>query len=250
MAAPSPPNGLDLGAAARCARRRGRGVRGAWLYGPVAGRPTERGDAVNDRIDNAPVDDRPEIPAQSPEKVDSAPGFPASPVAALAERGDAVGDRVYKPAARADRPANPTQSSEMVQSPPGNPVAALHSPSRDGRPHERPTERGDAVNDRVDKAAASSARPENPAQIPEKVEIRARDRVELSDRRGLSSRPGLDSRPHPEPVEERCGSPGPPLRLERATSRRAWRRSTAWRRRHSICRPGSRRPAGKSGGKP
>ena len=51
-----------------------------------------------------------------------------------------------------------------------SPVAALHSPSRDGRPHGRPTERGDAVDDRVDKAAASGERPENPPQGLEKLD--------------------------------------------------------------------------------
>ena len=174
----------------------------AWLYGvepappsPVAalhspsrdgrphGRPTERGDAVDDRVYNAPSGGRPENPPQSPEKVESAPGIP---VAALAERGD-------------------------------------------------------AVNDRVDKAAGSDDGPENSAQSPEKVESGARDWDELSDRRGLSSRPGLHSRSHPEPVEERCGSPGPPLRLERAASRHVWRRGL------SVCRPGGRRPPEKSG---
>ena len=47
-------------------------------------------------------------------------------------RGDAVNDRVYRAPI----------------------VAALHSPSGDGRPDGRPMSRGDAVNDRVDRARA------------------------------------------------------------------------------------------------
>ena len=41
-----------------------------------------------------------------------------------------------------------------------SPVAALHSPSRDGRPHVRPPERGDAVDDRVYKTGGAGVRPE------------------------------------------------------------------------------------------
>ena len=120
-------------------------------------RPGFATSLVADRVYNAsPRDECPENPAQSLEKVESAPGIATSPVAALAERGDAVSDRVYKAAASGHGPENPAQSLEKIESAPGfvtSPVAAL-------------AERGDAVSDRVYKAAAVST---SARKIPRKA---------------------------------------------------------------------------------
>ena len=78
--------------------------------------------------------------------------------------GDAVDDRVYKPAGAGERPENPAQPSEKVDSAPGisTLVAALPPGQSPGV--------GDAVDDRVYKVAGAGERPENPAQRLEKVD--------------------------------------------------------------------------------
>ena len=156
--------------------------------------------------------------------------------------GDAVDDRVDKPVGTGDRPRNP--ANILKGYPPGGLalVAAL-------------AERGDAVDDRVYRRAGAGDRSENPAQHLEKVNsapgvstlVAALAERGYKGRRPRlqSSRPGLDSRSHPEPVKERTRSPGPALLLEHAAGRDGWRRSTAWRWRLSVHRPGGTRPPGK-----
>ena len=81
---------------------------------------------------------RPENPAQSFEKVDSAPGVTAL-VAALPPGqspgvGDAVSDRVYKAAGAGDRPENPAQGPEKIDSAPEKDCLAGAAPGS-GRAH-------------------------------------------------------------------------------------------------------------------
>ena len=143
----------------------------------------------------------PPLEAPSDEDAAFASAWLYGPVAALAERGDAVADRVYKAAASGARPGNSAQGFENVESAPGiatGPVAALHSPSRHGRPHGRPTERGDAVNDRVYKTGGAGERPENPAQGLEKVE--SAPGIATGPVAALHS-PSRDGRPHGRPTE-------------------------------------------------
>ncbi len=63
--------------------------------------------------------DRPENPPQDPENVESGLGV-STLVAALAERGDAVDDRVYQPRCAAARPGIQPQPSEEIDSAPGD----------------------------------------------------------------------------------------------------------------------------------
>ncbi len=108
--------------------------------------------------------DRPENPAQSLEKVESSPGVStlaaALPPGQSPGVGDAVDDRVDKPAGAGERPQNPAQHLEKAESAPGGAtlVAAL------------PPGQSPGVDDRVDKPAGADDRPQNPAQSLEKVE--------------------------------------------------------------------------------
>ncbi len=98
--------------------------------------------------DTAPLGScaRPEKPAQSLEKVESAPGIWAAPmVGAEAERKVRVGDRPNRDAAASRlmgdaRPENPAQSLEKVESAPGigpAPMAGART-ERQARPGDRP----------------------------------------------------------------------------------------------------------------
>ncbi len=112
--------------------------------------------------------DRPENPAQTVEKVESAPRV-STPVAALPPGrspgvGDAVDDRVDKVAGTDGRPENPAQSLEKVDSAPG--VTALVA----ALPPGQSPGVGDAVSDRVYKPVGAGERPENPPQTSEKID--------------------------------------------------------------------------------
>ena len=183
-------------------------------------------------------DDRPENLAQSLEKVESTPGNPLAPP----ERGEGrgrlaaalppplwgrieVGGRAnfgdLEPWGIPNWQGGATPHPVLPPQEPA-PGRAQARPGRGKRPKSRPARQEMCASLGVNR---EQERPENPTQSLEKVEIRARDWVELPDRRGCSSRPGLRSRPHAEPVEERRRSPRPPRLLEQAAPRHVSRSS-------------------------
>ena len=92
-------------------------IRGEGLRQPPNASSAPHPNLLPARGAKGPVGARPENFPRHAEKVKSAPGV-SPPVAALAERGDAVNDRVYKRAGADDRPENPAQHLEKVKSAP------------------------------------------------------------------------------------------------------------------------------------
>ena len=114
-------------------------------------------------------DDRPENPTQSLEKVGSAPGSPGASLS-LSPRspGQEPGEGEGWPGASAgdDRLENPAQSLEKVESAPGDSLAPRSPGQEPGEGEGWPPDliRGPG------RLAAVGARPENPAQPPEKMD--------------------------------------------------------------------------------
>ncbi len=92
-----------------------------WGEGPwrlaAAARPAPHPGRLPVNGEKGPVGARSENLAQEFEKVESAPGI-STLVAALAERDDAVVDRVYKPVGARERPGIQPQTSEKIDSAP------------------------------------------------------------------------------------------------------------------------------------
>ncbi len=127
--------------------------------------------------------ERPENPAQHLEKVESAPGI-STLVAALAERGDAVDDRVYKPVGARERPGIQPQDPENIESAPEFvPLSPLQRgegwdeglrrhPNAGSDPHPDlfPLIRGSSPRKEKGDLPAADNRSEDPAQRLENME--------------------------------------------------------------------------------
>ncbi len=128
-------------------------------------------------------DNRPQNPAQHLEKVESAPGI-STLVAALAERGDAVDDRVYKPVGARERPGIQPQDPENIESAPEFvPLSPLQRgegwdeglrrhPNAGSDPHPDlfPLIRGSSPRKEKGDLPAADNRSEDPAQRLENME--------------------------------------------------------------------------------
>ncbi len=155
--------------------------------------------------------DRPENPAQTVEKVESAPRV-STPVAALPPGrspgvGDAVDDRVDKVAGADGRPENPAQTLEKVDSAPGiapdpqfSTVTTGRNLLRDATPCVAPQHEG---GKRPSAAAAAHNRPEILLQAVEKVDS-APGEIEASRRR----RPPRPPRALDPGIAGTTGAPG------------------------------------------
>ena len=150
----------------------------------------------------AASDNRPGIPLQAFEKAQSAPGLPTL-VAALAERGDAVGDRVYKPVG-GERPENLAQGPENIDSAPGigpaEEAGAEAGPAPAMRPDPGLSLSKDAPPTANVVAPADEDRPENPAQALEKVELAP----------GIGMAPNAVVRPAPRTAPHQISGDGRP----------------------------------------
>ena len=142
---------------------------------------------------------RPEASRAEPGERSPAFGVTAPPVAALAERGDAVNDRVHKPAGAGDRPGNPTQHLEKVNSAPENPLAPRSPGQEPGEGEGWPPDliRGEGL--RQPPNVGSAPHPNLLPVIPGSSPGRERDRSALARKtsRNILKRlnPRLETRP-------------------------------------------------------